>query len=293
MTASPLTTDTDTGTGTGTGSDFARAWAEWHEQKEAALTAPHGFLAVTALSWLGGTPQRVPGAPGSWSDGLRGVVVTLGAGEELLVDGEPVRGEHVFGALGLRESVLTRSGDTVVELAERGGRHVVRPRDPRSPLRLGHPGTPAYPADPRWVVEGRFEPFDVPRPTAVDGAVEGVRHVYDAPGVVRFVLDGQEHALTAFPGHEPGGLLLLFSDATSGDTTYAFRSLAAGPPDGAGRLVLDFNRAVNLPCAYTDLATCPLPPAGNRLPLAVEAGERTPLTRGLARATENGAVLDA
>jgi uncharacterized protein (DUF1684 family) len=42
----------------------------------------------------------------------------------------------------------------------------------------------------------------------------------------------------------------------------------------------DFNRAVNLPCAYTDLATCPLPPSGNRLPAAVEAGEKIPYERG-------------
>ncbi len=44
--------------------------------------------------------------------------------------------------------------------------------------------------------------------------------------------------------------------------------------------MLDFTRAVNLPCAYTDFATCPLPPAGNRLPFAVTAGERIPVERG-------------
>jgi uncharacterized protein (DUF1684 family) len=44
--------------------------------------------------------------------------------------------------------------------------------------------------------------------------------------------------------------------------------------------VLDFNRAANLPYAYTDLPTCPLPPTGNRLPVAVEAGEKLPYERG-------------
>ena len=44
-------------------------------------------------------------------------------------------------------------------------------------------------------------------------------------------------------------------------------------------MVLDFNRAVNLPCAYTDLATCPLPPAENRLTVAIEAGEQIPYER--------------
>lgn len=271
---------------------FAAEWTAWHEEKEAAIAAPHGFLSVTALSWLSGRPQRVPGAPGTWLADERGVVVTLAEGEELTVDGAPVHGEHVLGALTLRESRLTHAGDVAVEVAERGGRYVVRVRDPRSPLRLQYPGNPAFPADPRWAVPGRFTPFDQPRPTEVPGAFDGVRHVYDAPGVVEFTLDGQRLTLTAFAGYEPGTLSVLFSDATSGDTTYAFRALLIDAPDAEGNVVVDLNRAANLPCAYTDLATCPTPPAENRLPVAVQAGERTPLARGVGRPTEDGAVLD-
>ncbi|CAB4898151.1 MAG: DUF1684 domain-containing protein [Actinobacteria bacterium] len=269
---------------------FAADWAQWHEAKEATLTAPHGFLSVTALAWLTHQPIAIEGVPGRWSDGDRGVVVELAAAEQLAVGDRPVVGEHVFGALGLRESVLARAGDTVVEVAERGGRHVVRLRDPESPLRLAHPGTPAYPADPRWAVEGRFVPFAAPEPTTVGGAFEGVEHVYDAPGTVEFELDGRPLSLRAFPGHGEGKLMVLFSDETSGDTTYAFRSLQV-VPDADGKVVVDLNRATNLPCAYTDLATCPLPPAENRLPLAVEAGERTPTSRGVAVPTADGAVL--
>ena len=65
--------------------------------------------------------------------------------------------------------------------------------------------------------------------------------------------------------------------ATSGVTTYAAnRSLRVAAPDADGKVILDFNRATNLPCAYTEFATCPLPPAANRLPVAVEAGEQIP-----------------
>jgi uncharacterized protein (DUF1684 family) len=71
--------------------------------------------------------------------------------------------------------------------------------------------------------------------------------------------------------------MVLFTDATSGVTTYgAVRSLHLEAPEAGGPVVLDFNRATNLPCAYTEHATCPLPPAENRLPVAIEAGERTP-----------------
>ncbi|SCE79973.1 Protein of unknown function (DUF1684) [Micromonospora matsumotoense] len=61
----------------------------------------------------------------------------------------------------------------------------------------------------------------------------------------------------------------------------AVEGLAHGPaaPDAQGRVTLDFHRAPNLPCAYTDFATCPLPPVENRLPVAVEAGEKLPYER--------------
>jgi uncharacterized protein (DUF1684 family) len=172
-------------------------------------------------------------------------------------------------------------GDAVIEVAKRGGNDIVRPRHPDNPLRTEFRGTPAYPPDPRWAVTGRYVPFAEPRPTTVGSVVDGLEHVYAAPGQVEFTLNGRDFSLTAFPGPEAGSLLILFTDATSGVTTYAAnRSLRLPSPAADGTVVLDFNRAANLPCAYTDLATCPLPPAGNRLPVAVDAGEKIPYERG-------------
>jgi uncharacterized protein (DUF1684 family) len=260
---------------------FTRDWQEWHSRQEERLADPHGFLAVTGLHWLDVEPERFPDAPGAWSTGPDGVVVVLDDGEELVVDGVAVRGEHRFGVLPERGGVNAVWGDAVIEVAKRGGQDIVRPRHPDAPLRTGFTGTPAYAPDPRWAVTGRYTPFDAPRPTTVGAAVEGLEHVYDAPGRVEFELDGRSLSLTAFPGHGPDGLLVLFTDATSGVTTYAAnRALALDAPAADGTVVLDFNRAANLPCAYTDLATCPLPPAENRLPVAVEAGEKLPHERG-------------
>ena len=66
----------------------------------------------------------------------------------------------------------------------------------------------------------------------------------------------------------------MFRDRTSGRTTAGgARQLYADPPID-GRVVLDFNKAVNLPCAYIPYATCPLAPPQNRLSVAIEAGEQ-------------------
>jgi uncharacterized protein (DUF1684 family) len=89
---------------------------------------------------------------------------------------------------------------------------------------------------------------------------------------------GEPHTLVVFRDGDDPDLYALFTDRTSGVTTYrACRMLDIGVPSAHGDVVLDFNRALNLPCAYTPLATCPLPPAQNRLPIAVEAGEMLPL----------------
>jgi uncharacterized protein (DUF1684 family) len=258
---------------------FTDEWRAWHEQHEVRRADPHGFLAITGLHWLTEEPQRLAGAPGEWWTGPSGPVVRLADGEELVVDGAPVHGEHAFGVIPERGGVDAVAGDAVIEVARRGGADVVRPRHPGAPVLAAYPGTPAYPADPRWRVTGRYLPFDEPRPTTVGSVVEGLEHVYDAPGRIEFSLDGQSLSLTAFNGATPGSLFVLFTDETSGVTTYAAnRSLQVSPPDGDGQVTLDFNRATNLPCAYTEFATCPLPPTENRLPIAVEAGELAPTT---------------
>jgi uncharacterized protein (DUF1684 family) len=257
---------------------FTQAWEAWHARHEAVRADRHGFLAITGLHWLTAEPQRIPGAPGEWWTGPGGPVVRLADGEELVVDGQPVAGEHAFGVIPERGGVTVHSGDAAIEVARRGGADVVRPRHPSSPVLAGYRGTPAFAPDPRWVVTGRFVPFDEPRPTTVGAVVEGLQHVYDAPGRVDFTVDGQPLSLTAFNGATPGSLFVLFTDTTSGVTTYAAnRSLQVEAPATDGTVTLDFNRATNLPCAYTEFATCPLPPAENRLPVAVEAGEQKPV----------------
>jgi uncharacterized protein (DUF1684 family) len=265
-------------TETPTDSAFAQEWSSWHDRHEAARADGHGFLAITGLTWLTGEPQRVAGVPGEWWTGPAGPVVRLAGDEELTVAGAVVRGEHAFGVIPERGGVDAVAGDVVIEVARRGGADVVRPRDPANPVRVGYAGTPAFAPDPRWQVTGRYVPFDQPRPTTVGSVVEGLEHVYDAPGRIEFTLDGQQLALTAFEGLAPGSFMVLFTDETSGVTTYAAnRSLKVDAPGADGTVTVDFNRATNLPCAYTVFATCPLPPAENRLPLAVEAGEKKPV----------------
>ncbi len=242
--------------------DFDAEWQAWRDAREERMRDPHGWLAITAIHWLTAHPQRFEDAPGAWAGAGRRATVTLAPGETL---GGLSGGTHELGPLddiGLR----LEFGDAVVQVAERDGDVIVRPRHPDSPHLRAYRGTPCFPADPAWALPGRFEPYDEPRDQADD----------DAVGEVVFRHDGTEHRLVAW-GEDDGGLWILFRDATSGVTTYAaLRQLVVAPPAPDGWVLIDFNRAYNMPCAYTEFATCPVAPAANTLAFAVEAGEQVP-----------------
>ena len=73
-----------------------------------------------------------------------------------------------------------------------------------------------------------------------------------------------------------GGLFLPFQDS-SADSYGGGRYLDIRTGDiRDGKLVLDFNRCYNPYCAYKEGYSCPIPPVENRLPVAIEAGEKTP-----------------
>jgi uncharacterized protein (DUF1684 family) len=287
-----MTTITSTSPLPRAATEFATEWANWHSDHESRRASEHGFLAVTGLHWLDAAPTRFPDAPGEWSTSTNGPAVDLAPGESLELDGLTLTGRVEFGVIPERggrtarfvdhTSTATATPVTVeIEVARRGGHDIIRPRHPAHPLRTAYRGTPTYAPDPNWRVAGRYVAFDTPREVTVGAAVEGLHHVYEAPGRIEFEANGAPLTLTVFNGFTPGSFLALFTDATSGVTTYAAnRSLTIEPADADGAVVIDFNRATNLPCAYTDFATCPLPPAENRLSVAVEAGEKIPLERG-------------
>lgn len=215
---------------------FEDDWRAWRESREQRLRDPHGWLAITAIHWLTEEPQTFDDVPGSWRQDADG----------------PVVDEQRLGTVD-EEGITLTFGDVQAQVADRDGRTIVRPRHPDSPNLRRYAGTPCYSPDPRWVVHARQEGDEVV-----------------------FEHDGAEHRLRA-EVEDDGRLWILFRDATSGVTTYAaMRQLLTEVPDPDGRLEIDFNRAHNMPCAYTDFATCPVPPAQNTLPFAVEAGEQIP-----------------
>lgn len=254
--------------------EFVEQWQKWHTAREETLAEPYGWLALVSLDWLENEPRSYDGIPGLWWQDADAAYVDP-QDASLVHEGTPITGVQRFELINSGPGTRVVAGDIEIEVARRSG-YLIRVHDPKATALQTFQGVPSYEPVEQWVLEGTYEPFPTPRPTTVGAVVEGLSHVYEAPGIVRFQHTGTEHTLTAFNGKN-GGFSILFTDATSGVTTYAAnRQLAVPPPDANGKVTLDFTRAVNLPCAFTEFATCPLPPAGNHLPFAVEAGEKTP-----------------
>jgi len=253
---------------------FVAAWEAWHAAREAMVSAPHGWVAITALHWLDQGPATLEGVPGRWSSVDGTVRIEAEAADGItLPDGSTLDGVADLAPVEGASWLSVRAGDLLLEVARRTGHDIVRVRDPKAPQLADFAGIPAFAPDPKWVAEGRLERFDAPQTVITGAVVDGLEHHHRAIGTVSFTLGGIEQALVVF--EDGSGAKVLFRDATSGVTSYpGARELVLGPVAVDGTVTLDFNRAANLPCGLTQFAVCPVAPAENTLTVAVEAGEK-------------------
>ena len=188
---------------------------------------------------------------------------------------EPVTGPVTMVPDSEKETTEVSLGSLRFWVIVRGEKIGVRLLDRESPAIAAFKGIESFPIDPAWKVEAHLErrdDFTVPMPNIL-GQVEDA----PSPGILHFKAPSGED-LSLIPLGEGDSLFIVFGDKTNGHTTYGGgRFLYADAPakdDPDPVVVLDFNRAYNPPCAFTEFATCPLPPRPNKLPIAVEAGEK-------------------
>jgi len=173
----------------------------------------------------------------------------------------------------LEQTTRLQQGDLAWYIVERGDRYGIRLRDHKHPRinQLNH--IPAYPIQPDYVVEATLEPFDSPRTMTVATPLEGYTESYEVPGILKFRLNGKNLELHPFTSGQ--GYFLVIADETTANETYGAGRFMYTMPDSTGRILLDFNKAYNPPCAFSPFATCPMPPRENILDVAIEAGEKT------------------
>ena len=244
--------------------------AQWRSQREARLKADGGWLTVAGLFWLREGPNRFG------KDQTNDIVLPDGpahAGAFELHDGKvtaALDGEKR--AMAPDSADVAKVGRLSLFVIKRGDKYGIRLKDPDSEYRRNYHGIEHFPANEAYRVTARWvaEPRKIPILNIIGQTEES-----ECPGYAEFRLSGKEMRLSPII-EEPGAkeLFYIFRDLTTGKETYpAGRFLYSDMPKD-GKVVLDFNKAYNPPCAFTPYATCPLPPKENHLPVRIEAGEK-------------------
>jgi uncharacterized protein (DUF1684 family) len=260
----------------------------WHARRVESLKGPNGWLNLAGLFWLkeginsfGTDPYNnlvFPSSLGIPEAGYlmleKGVVTqSMMPDVTVTVNGIETTGMGVvYHPDSSRQPVMER-GSTKWFIIKRDTKYGVRVRDLNHPNLVNFTGVERFPVDASWKVVATWEA--TPGRTLPITNVLGQTTDQAAPGQLTFTLEGKEFRLDALDEGDPDELFIIFGDATNTKETYgAGRYLYIARPDSAGQVVMDFNRAQNPPCAFTEFATCPLPPRQNVMSIRVLAGEK-------------------
>lgn len=173
------------------------------------------------------------------------------------------------------EPTLLRHKSLLWYIIERRGNYYIRLKDTDHPNFASFVGIDRFPVSQKWRVEATFNPFDEPRTISIPDVLGDV-YQDSLFGMLEFTIDGQQYNIAPL-GHPTNSddFFIIFGDKTNGESTYGGgRYIHIPLPGEDGKTYLDFNKAYNPPCVFTEFATCPLPPESNRLPIKVTAGEK-------------------
>lgn len=261
----------------------------WHANRvETQLVGDNGWLNLAGLHWLnegfntfGSDPSNdivFPAgkmAPNAGTFVVQQGKVTMEVNEGVSILHDTVAVSHEVIHIPDSSFYPVMSYGTLQWIIiDRSGKLGVRVRDLDSDAVKNFAGVDRYPVDPKWRVEATFEKYEPVKHIDITNIL-GQTYQSPCPGALVFTIDGMEYRLDAIDDGTEGEYYILFSDKTNESETYpSGRYMYVKHPDEEGKVIVDFNKGYNPPCAFTEYATCPLPPRQNTLDLSITAGEK-------------------
>ncbi|MDY7082184.1 MAG: DUF1684 domain-containing protein [Halobacteria archaeon] len=152
---------------------------------------------------------------------------------------------------------------------------------PQSPIpedeRADFDGLDYFRVDGEYRFELELHEHDDKETVVIETTTGGERE-YLRWGEFRFEVDGENCVLQAYKAEaDDHNLWVPFRDDTNGDETYGagrYLDIDEGNETNGNRVV-DFNRAYNPFCAYSEEYDCPFIPTENWLDVRIEAGEKS------------------
>ena len=200
------------------------------------------------------------------------VTLKLSGGVTMTSDGKPFSGERVM-AYSTEKRDWVSLGRISMHIIEREGRYILRLADNESLVRKNFPGRIWYAVNEKFKVDAKFVAYPPGKKLSIVNVIDEVSDE-PCPGYVEFKLNGVKHKMDVVGDDD--GMFFVMRDGTAGDTTYRpsrFLYVEKKPKPNES-FTLDFNRAYNPPCAFSEFTTCPLPPQQNILKTRIEAGEK-------------------
>jgi uncharacterized protein (DUF1684 family) len=258
-------------------SDYVRQHESWKADRLAKLVAPDGWLNLTDRIWLKPGTSRFGRAPDndlvlSIGPDHIGVLIEREGGDVVF---EPADGgEAILLKRDDRNSPRFSVGPLLCEITVTNGRNALRVRDTEASRIASFPGLDYFPTDANWRIVADWVRLETPIAMTVDTS-QGIPSDIEVTHKAVFTHNGAVHELLATHG-TPERPQFVIRDLTSGELTYPGARFLFGEDVTEDTIVLDFNKAYNPPCSFTQHAVCPLAPPQNRLPFAITAGEKKP-----------------
>nr|NIV13811.1 DUF1684 domain-containing protein [Fodinibius sp.] len=202
-----------------------------------------------------------------------------GISVEILPDVEVLHGGKLVGDIAMKSDAegkptILSHGTLSWYIIKRSNDFAVRLRDSANPNIESFHGIERYPVDPDWRIEATFERYDPQRSISVP-TILGTVVEEPSPGALVFKIQGETYRLDVIGELDDERFFVIFGDETNKDETYeSGRYVYVDNPGSGGETIIDFNKAYNPPCAFTDYATCQFPPEQNILPVEIKAGEK-------------------
>lgn len=258
---------------------------EWKENRANSLTKPHGWLSLIGMVWfhsgansIGSSAENAIVLPhGPERIGvfvLKNDVITFTAeeGVNILADKQKIKGSLTVKMDTSGEPTVFTIDSFQFYVIERG-KPALRIKDSSAQSLANFKGIDYFPVSEKFRVQAKFIPY-VPLKEIEIINVLGLLSKDKALGKLRFNIDDKNYDLDVMDAGDD--YYVIFADKTSGRTSYGPGRFLYVPKANQDNLTtIDFNRAYNPPCAFSDYSTCPLPPPQNRIPVYIEAGEMT------------------
>ncbi|OFX85645.1 MAG: hypothetical protein A2W99_06330 [Bacteroidetes bacterium GWF2_33_16] len=267
--------------------DYVKSIKEWQQKRLTNLKSENGWLNLVGLYWLkdgqnpfGSSeanniifPKNAPEFIGTIILYKGNISVSINADVNVYINDSLFK-EYDILTDNDENTTQFKLGTLRWHIIKRGDRYGIRLRDLESPLINQIAEIPSFPIDLNWRIEAKFERFQESKEIAIPNVL-GETSFEKYYGVLKFTIEGKEYSLIPTGDGINEDFFVIFADETSAEETYgAGRFLSVEKPDKNGNTFIDFNKATNPPCAFTNFATCPLPPKENILDVKILAGEK-------------------